>query len=176
MIYPDGGSYRRVYAYLPNCYINRVASRPSLGANWADAVGEFVLRFVSALAVAMAFSPLAVDAAVIAPPADASAQAIAPSPGLLGETATVERRGALLFTIDPASLRAILPGELAEAGHPREQAAAVRFKADRGTQDEDGVDHLPEPTTWLMIFFGFFGLAFAVRRPDRGPRTRVRFT
>ena len=38
------------------------------------------------------------------------------------------------------------------------------------------VAELPEPAIWAMMLFGFFGLSFAVRRRDGGPRSRVRFS
>jgi hypothetical protein len=155
-------------------------------------MGEQVQRVVSAMAIAMVSLSGPAGAAVLAPVTDASAQLTLPAAHLAraipGQRAVVERRGSILLTIDADSLRAVAPLQDGAPDRLKDltldglagaaDLSVVRPKPGGAPGEEDAVtaDRLPEPTTWLMIFFGFFGLSFAVRRRDRGSRTRVRFT
>lgn len=170
-----------------------------MSGSWGEPgrwTGEVVQALARAVAVATASFAVPAAAAVLAPAADVAAQLVAPAPHLsrtvVGAPASIVRDGALLLTIDADSLRALAPLDdggpdrlkeltldgLASEGAGEGDLAAVRPKPGGlpGTRDAVTADRLPEPTTWVMIFFGFFGLAFAVRRRDRTPRARVRFT
>ena len=56
--------------------------------------------------------------------------------------------------------------------------AAVRLRANRNAFEIDNfaVGGVPEPTTWLMMILGFFGLSYALRSRNAQSTVRVRYT
>lgn len=79
-------------------------------------------------------------------------------------------RGLLPTQDGPAALG------LSETGARRADAAARVNAAYAAANAASLTDPIPEPTTWLMMILGFFGLSFAVRRRGQGSGTRVRFS
>lgn len=56
--------------------------------------------------------------------------------------------------------------------------AAVRLKASQNAFEIDNfaIGAVPEPTTWLMMILGFFGLSYALRSRNAQSTVRVRYT
>lgn len=63
-------------------------------------------------------------------------------------------------------------------GATQSAVAAVRLKASKNAFEIDNfaVGAVPEPTTWLMMILGFFGLSYALRSRNAQSTVRVRYT
>ena len=123
---------------------------------------------------------------MLAPAAAQSSVVVAPSPATAGDgfslPVLIDGTNYILTSVDEQAQQPEDPfGTGAVAFAPADITASpagsmARSKAIYGKADAATQEPLPEPTTWLMMILGFFGLSFAVRRRSSISGDRVRFS